>query len=114
MVFLKKREIPYKKIKSQVQALFFFVFVYNPWSEWSEKNSESPAVAGASHRPTFVGRRGFFSDLFTSSVIPKKNKAQNKDLKTIFNFKSEGFEIENSFYWRVKEYEYFDNVFVYF
>jgi len=77
--------MPYKKFKSQVQALFFFALVYYPWSEWSEKNSGSPAVAGASHRPTNVGRRGFFSDLLTSYIIPKKNKAaNNKDLKTIF------------------------------
>lgn len=75
--------MPCKEFKSS-QASFFFALVYYPWSEWSEKNSGSPAVAGASHRPTFVGRRGFFSDLLTWSIIPKKNEAKTKDLKTIF------------------------------
>lgn len=76
--------MPYKDFKSKIQGLFFFALVYYPWSEWSEKNSGGPEVAGASHRPTFVGRRGFFSDLLTSSIIPKKNKPNNEDLKPIF------------------------------
>lgn len=57
-----------------ITSFVFFRLVLRPWSEWFKTESESPAVAGASHRPTFVGRRGSVLNLLTLSKDCEKKQ----------------------------------------